>query len=205
MIASNAWGYSDDFCTYAGKPPVPLCDDDYMGIHALERVYPAAGGSWVQLAVRTDHELSSLLAAVGRSDLLDDPRFADAEARAANDGALVKELSVVFAARPAAEWEADLSAVDVGCVSCDLKGQPVFTSFDPGLREAGLTRTYEHPIYGEMVRTAPPLAFSEGSSRFEPPCLRGQHNHEVLTELGYSASEIAELEDSGSVIAFKPA
>jgi crotonobetainyl-CoA:carnitine CoA-transferase CaiB-like acyl-CoA transferase len=201
MIASNAWGYSDDFCTYAGKPPVALCDDDYMGIHALERVYPAAGGSWVQLAVRTDHELGSLMDAIGRRELLDDPRFSDAAARAANDSALVKELSAVFASRPAAEWEADLSAVDVGCVSCDLKGQPVFTSFDPGLREAGLTRTYEHPVYGEMVRPAPPLTFSESSTRFEPPCLRGQHNHKVLTELGYSESEIADLEASGAVIA----
>jgi crotonobetainyl-CoA:carnitine CoA-transferase CaiB-like acyl-CoA transferase len=201
MIASNAWCYSDDFCTYAGKRPVPVCDDDYMGIHALERVYPAATGSWVQLAVRTEREFADLLSAIGRSDLKDDPRFSDAAARAANDAALIMELSAVFATRPAAEWEADLSAVDVGCVSCDLKGQPVFTSFDPGLREAGLTRTYEHPVYGEMVRPAPPLTFSESSTRFEPPCLRGQHNHKVLAELGYSDSGIADLEASGAVIA----
>jgi crotonobetainyl-CoA:carnitine CoA-transferase CaiB-like acyl-CoA transferase len=201
MIGSNAWCYSDDFCTYAGKPPVPLCDDDAMGIHALERVYPAADGSWVQLAVRTQRELDQLMSTIGRPELLDDPRFSSADSRAANDAALIKELSSVFIGRSADEWEADLTAADVGCVACDLKGQPVFTSFDPGLREAGLTRTYEHPVYGEMVRPAPPVTFSESSSRFEPPCLRGQHNHKVLAELGYSETEIADLENSGSVIA----
>jgi crotonobetainyl-CoA:carnitine CoA-transferase CaiB-like acyl-CoA transferase len=56
-------------------------------------------------------------------------------------------------------------------------------------------------VYGEMVRPAPPVTFSESSSRFEPPCLRGQHNHKVLAELGYSETEIADLENSGSVIA----
>jgi crotonobetainyl-CoA:carnitine CoA-transferase CaiB-like acyl-CoA transferase len=201
MIASNAWAYSDDFCTYAGKPSVPVCDEDSMGIHALERVYPAAEDSWVQLAVRTNDEFERMVSALGHPELARDARFVDRETRAANDDDLVKFLSETFTTRRAEAWEADLSAADVGCVACELSGQPVFTSFDRGLRTAGLTRAYEHPVYGEMVRPAPPLTFSESASRFEPPCLRGEHNHKVLAELGYTDVEIAELESSGAVIA----
>ena len=34
MISGNAWCYSDDFCTYDGKPPIPLCDSEYYGTGA---------------------------------------------------------------------------------------------------------------------------------------------------------------------------
>ncbi|MBV9512089.1 MAG: CoA transferase, partial [Caulobacteraceae bacterium] len=53
MIAYNAWAYSDDFCTYAGKPPVPLCDEEDFGLGALERLYPAADATWLCLTVRS--------------------------------------------------------------------------------------------------------------------------------------------------------
>lgn len=200
MIASNAFAYSDDFCTFEGKRPAPICDDDAMGIHALERVFPAADGTWVQLVVRTTRELESFLAAIDRVGLLDDPRFADGASRKANDDALIAELAAVFATRPANEWEATLSAVDVGCVACDLKGHPVVISFDPTLRDAGLTRAYEHPLYGEMVRSAGPVSFSDAEIRFDPPGVRGQNTRALLAELGYTDAEADDLVAGGAAI-----
>jgi crotonobetainyl-CoA:carnitine CoA-transferase CaiB-like acyl-CoA transferase len=76
-----------------------------------------------------------------------------------------------------------------------MKGQPVFTSFDPVLRETGLTVAVEHPVYGEIIRAAPPIAFSETPGRVAPPCLRGQHNGPILTELGYSEGDITKFEE----------
>jgi crotonobetainyl-CoA:carnitine CoA-transferase CaiB-like acyl-CoA transferase len=63
------------------------------------------------------------------------------------------------------------------------------------LRETGLTVTTEHPVYGELVRAAPPIAFSETPGRVAPPCVRGQHNRTLLAELGYSEGDIAKLEE----------
>ena len=82
MIGGNAWAYSDDFCSYAGKPPTALCDSEYYGTSALDRVYEAAEGSWVSLAVKTDAEFSALLEAVDLPELASDERFASAAARA---------------------------------------------------------------------------------------------------------------------------
>ncbi len=199
MIASNAFAYSDDFCAFEGKQPVPICDDDAMGIHALERVYPAADGTWVQLVVRTAPEFEALATAIDRADLTSDARFADAASRSTNDDALIAELTAVFATRPAAEWEDLLSAADVGCVSCDLQGHPVVISFNPALREAGLTATYQHPLYGEMVRSAGPVSFSSYQLRSEPPTVRGQHTLALLAELGYSDTDVEEFVTSGAV------
>jgi crotonobetainyl-CoA:carnitine CoA-transferase CaiB-like acyl-CoA transferase len=200
MIGGNAWAYADDFCSYEGKPPVPLCDDEYYGTSALDRVYQAGEDTWVCVAVRSDTEFERLVGTIGLPELATDERFARAEDRAANDDSLVAALGVRFAEKPAPEWEASLSGVRVGCVAVNMQGQPAFTSFDPVLRQTGLTVTFEHPLFGEMVRAAPPVAFSETPGRVAPPCLRGQHNRALLAELGYGDDEIAALEAGGIVI-----
>jgi crotonobetainyl-CoA:carnitine CoA-transferase CaiB-like acyl-CoA transferase len=199
MIAGNAWAYSDDFCTYAGKPPTPLCDDEYFGTSAVQRVYQASEGTWVALDVQTDKELAALREAVG-GELGRDARFATRAGCAQHDRDLYGVLRDVFASRPAADWEADLSKVGVGCVSVNMQGQAPFTSFDPVLRETGLTVTVEHPLFGEMVRAAPPVAFSETPGRVAPACIRGEHNRAILHELGYGDDAIAALEADGIVI-----
>jgi crotonobetainyl-CoA:carnitine CoA-transferase CaiB-like acyl-CoA transferase len=194
MIGGNAWAYSDDFCSYAGKPSTALCDSEYYGTCALDRVYEAAEGSWISLAVKTDAEFKALLGVIGLPELAADERFASAVARAAHDDELVSLLAAQFAERIAGEWESELAAARVGCVNVNLLGQPVFTSFDPVLRETGLTVTVEHPMYGEIVRTAPPISFSETPGRVAPPCARGQHNTSILIGLGYSQADITKFE-----------
>jgi crotonobetainyl-CoA:carnitine CoA-transferase CaiB-like acyl-CoA transferase len=200
MIAGNAWAYSDDFCTYDGKPPVALCDDENWGTSALDRLYAAADDTYVCLAVRSEGEFRSLVSVMGLPEIADDERFTTDAGRREHDGTLGAALASRFRDKPAAEWESALTAADVGCVAVNTDGHPVFTSYDPVLRETGLTVTFEHPLFGEMVRAAPPVSFSETPARVAPPCLRGQHNREILTELGYSDTEIAALEASGAVI-----
>jgi crotonobetainyl-CoA:carnitine CoA-transferase CaiB-like acyl-CoA transferase len=188
MIGTNAWAYSDDFCSYDNKPPVPLCDDEYYGTSAVDRVYPASGDGWVCLAVRSEAEFSALRATMGLPEV------------GAEDDELEALLTARFAERTAAEWESVLTAARVGCAEVNMVGQPVFTSYDPVLRETGLTVAVEHPVFGEIVRAAPPVAFSETPGRVAPPCLRGQHNRTILAELGYSEDDIAKLEELNAVI-----
>ena len=109
-------------------------------------------------------------------------------------------LSAAFAQRPAGEWEAELSAAGVGCVQANMAGQAAVMAFDPTLLEIGLTVKFEHPIFGEMVRAAPPVSFSETPGRVAPPCQRGEHNRAILAELGYSVAEIDRLEHDAVVV-----
>jgi crotonobetainyl-CoA:carnitine CoA-transferase CaiB-like acyl-CoA transferase len=67
------------------------------------------------------------------------------------------------------------------------------------MRETGLSLEIDHPLFGALVRAAPPVAFSEMSGRVAPICLRGEHNRTILGELGCSTAEISELERDGVV------
>ncbi len=196
MIGGNAYAYSDDFCRYEGKPPVPICDSENYGLNALYRLYRASEG-WVCLAVTTDREWRAFGEAVDAKSLLDDARFATAAARGDHDDELVTIIGEILGRRPAAEWEKLLTDAGVGCVTAFEGGQAAFTCTDPVLRETGLTVESEHPRFGSIVRAGLPVTFSETPGRLAPSCLRGEHNHSVLTELGYTAAEIAAFEIDG--------
>ena len=131
-----------------------------------------------------------------------DERFATQADRSAHDAELVDVLGGVFRTRPAAaKWESTLTAAGVGCVDVFLGGYQAFTSTDRGLRDAGTTVEVDHPLLGRLVRFGPPIVFSETPWRLAASCLRGEHNRALLSTLGYSDAEIADLTERGVLFA----
>src|SRR5713101_8463703 len=138
----------------------------------------------VCLLATTDRQWRNLFAAIDRPELADDPRFATIERRTANIDALYTLLAERLLQRTTAEWRERLDEFDVpnGVVN-DLAGLVA----DPYLRDTGFFRQVEHPSEGMLVTTAIPVSFSEtpGELRLPPPRL-GEHNGEILAELGYT-------------------
>ena len=198
MIAANAYVNADDFFDYEGKPPRPIQDADGNGIHALQRLYQTANG-WAFLMCPFEDEWRRLCNAIGRADLLDNPKFANANTRLANDDDLASELAAVFAQKPAAEWERLLTAVGVGCVQAEDRGMYHFFDEDPHARRNGLTVEVSHPRFGDFWRYAPILEFSDMASEAGPGITRGQHTVPILQELGYDERQIHEMRASGAL------
>jgi len=148
----------------------------------------------VCLLATTDRQWRNLFAAIDRPDLADDPRFATIAGRTANIDALYTLLAERMRLRTTAEWRERLDRFDVpnGVVN-DLAGLVA----DPYLNETGFFRRVEHPTEGPTVTTAIPVSFSAtpGELRLPPPRL-GQHNSEILAELGFNAADIAEISGS---------
>ncbi len=189
MIAANAYANIDDFYWHEGKQPRPLPDGDGYGLHALYRLYRAKTG-WVLLACLFEDEWEALCSTIERTDLLNDPRFADAESRAAHDDALVEELAAVFVTEDPMHWENLLTAADVACVKAEDRGMYYFFNEDPHVRENGLLTQVEAPRFGEFWRYSPVVDFSETSGKAGPGPLRGQHTRPILRELGYTDAQI---------------
>ena len=130
MLNANAWTNADEYYDYADRPPISMPDDDVHGLHALYRLYRCREG-WVFLGCLFPDEWDAFCRAVGRDDLLADPRFSTADSRQVNDDALITEISAIFAARTAAEWEDMLTRADVGCVQADEAVEEISTQTIP--------------------------------------------------------------------------
>src|SRR6202163_3670807 len=196
LLAEGVWSASVSI-------QAALCGAKFYGLHdrknpanAAMNVYRAADDTWFVLIVTPD-KLVDVAKAIGRPDLLTDPRFSDPAKLAANRPQLTAILDEVFGAQPMAHWYEAFNAVHVTFGA--VRG-PQEVIDDPQLRlndivvpleGAGdkLTSTISSPIQVHGV--------AKTSAKRAPDI--GQHNDELLKQLGFNATEIDGLSTSGTV------
>jgi crotonobetainyl-CoA:carnitine CoA-transferase CaiB-like acyl-CoA transferase len=156
------------------------------------RPYATTDGHICLLAT-SDRQWRSLFRVLGAPELADDPRFQTIAARTTNIDELYTWLAERMKTRSTAEWRAALDAADVpnGAVN-DLMG----VVRDPYLNEAGFFQEIDHPTEGRLTTMPFPVSFSDTPIEQNlPPARLGEHTEATLSELGYSAEEIAAIRD----------
>lgn len=145
--------------------------------------YRAGDGRWFQLlGVESDRMWPKAMAAIGRTDLVADERFADARARRHHAEELVALLDETFATETRDEWTARFDAHDVWWA-------PVFTPAevveDPQAIAAGAFVDVPGGAVTPAHRSvATPVRFSEDDARPRGPVpALGEHTDEVLGDL----------------------
>jgi crotonobetainyl-CoA:carnitine CoA-transferase CaiB-like acyl-CoA transferase len=196
LLAEGVWSASVSI-------QAALCEAKFFAPHdrknpanAALNVYKSADGTWFLLIVTPD-KLAPVAKAIGRPDLLTDPRFSDPAKLVENMSALAEILDDVFGSQPMAHWREVFDGVHV---TFGVVRGPEEVITDPQLRAndivvplegAGgkLTSTISSPINVHGVAKVPAK---------RAPAL-GEHNEAVLKELGFSASDIDGLRESGAV------
>jgi crotonobetainyl-CoA:carnitine CoA-transferase CaiB-like acyl-CoA transferase len=157
----------------------------------------SARDRWFALAAPNERLWTTLCEVIERPDLLKDPRFAGNNARVAHRSLLREILEDVFKARDAGDWLAEFRAAGLPCGPINT----IPEVFDHPQAEArGLAVTAEHSTVGEIRFSGFPYTFSEtpATVRLPPPTL-GQHNDDVLLDLGYSFDDIVALREAGTI------
>jgi len=152
---------------------------------------------WVAITTVGNDEYRGLCRALGRPDLQQDPRFAEAGARARNADALHALVVPLVRALPTAELVARLRAEDVPHAPVT----PLASLHEhPQVVANALLREDVHPVSGRMRAPRPvgdfdatPLAVT----RLAPAL--GEHSDEVLRELGLLPAELAALREAGVI------
>ena len=132
---------------------------------ALHNFYRTADGRWLQLVViPEDKRWPRLARAIGRPDLIENPRFATRERRHENPRALIRELDEAFAAADLAEWRRRLDehGVSYGVIST-LRDIPE----DRQMLESGALTALDDPEAGAKYVVSSPL-WVDGAPRASP-------------------------------------
>ncbi|MGH3677273.1 MAG: CaiB/BaiF CoA transferase family protein [Mycobacterium sp.] len=158
---------------------------------------------WVAVAIATDDQWTALRDALGRPDWAMDPGLCTAAGRRNHHDAIDQQLAAWCEQRTGDEivdrlWAA---GVPVGKVM-----QPHRQTELPQLAFRGFFEDVGHPVNPPTKHSTLPFKLSRGPEKVHarPAPLLGEHNRELLTELGLTDGEIAELE-AGGVIGHAPA
>jgi crotonobetainyl-CoA:carnitine CoA-transferase CaiB-like acyl-CoA transferase len=129
--------------------------------------------------------------AIGRPELHEDPRFANAVERFRNSAELVRLLDETFATRPLEKWIEPMNAERIIWAPVRTLGEAVL---DEDAERGGCFATVDHPDYGPFKTVAPPLRMSgyelTGSA---PAPLLAADTADVLAEAGVDDETIALL------------
>jgi crotonobetainyl-CoA:carnitine CoA-transferase CaiB-like acyl-CoA transferase len=137
-----------------------------------------------------------LCEAIGRPDLISDPRFDSDAKRAQNILECVTILDEVFATKTLAEWKPILLSQDG---QWDVVQKVRELAED---KDALANRFIQDVDYGDgrsILMVSTPVQFDRQALDARPAPELGAHNSEVLTQLGYSEEDIMGLQVSGAI------
>jgi formyl-CoA transferase len=163
--------------------------------NALTNPYRTSDGQWLMLAA-SPLRWPGLTRAIERPALLADPRFTGTEGFVKHAAALAELLDEAFRSRPFAHWQDVLTRERV---TFGLIQTPERAAQDPQLRAndivvplegvRGLEETVNSPVNLRGVPKVP--------ARRAPDL--GEHNAEILAELGFGPAEIARKRAPGAI------
>jgi len=106
---------------------------------------------------------------------------------------LLATLTQLFATGPRDKWVEILRAADIVAAPINTLLE---ASNDPDVLANGYVTEVEYPKHGKTLKVhGSPWHFSETPARVGIAPQLGEHNEEVLEELGYSAEDIAGLRE----------
>ena len=176
---------------------VPKRNGNWGDVAAPRSVYECADGGYVAMSATMQSMWEKLATAIGRPELVEDPRFLTNPDRVQNRAELEAIVGAFFTRRTVAENLAyfEEHGITVGpiCDIADLMAHPYIQG-----RE--VVRTYADPDHGALPMHAPFPRFSRTPATVRAPAPeQGQHSDDVLTEIGLTSDQIAALRDKGIV------
>ena len=141
----------------------------------------------------TQKHWANFLALVGRADLIKDPRFSNQTERTKNIDTLYEIVSDSMKRRSTNDWIIALS-------DADIPAGPMNSPEDlfecPHLKAVEMFPEIEHPTEGRIKHIKVPAAFSKTpGGLYHHSEKLGASTNVVLNELGFSRTEITELEN----------
>lgn len=146
-------------------------------------IFPTADGHII-VGMFANPEWAGLCRAIGKPELIEDPRFLTLRERLHNVTDMNSILSASFEHRPTNEWVDRLAAEDAVFAPVN---HPDDVADDPNVIALGTIERHQHPVVGPYAQARHPIRFgaTPANLRRHAPAL-GADTAEVLREFGIS-------------------
>ncbi|MEX0971610.1 MAG: CoA transferase [Paracoccaceae bacterium] len=194
VLATMGWVVSNHLI--GGVEPVPQGNENPTS--APSGAFQCAAGL-LNIAANKDEQWQALANHLGRMDLLVAPAFATREDRKHNRLRLKAELETVLTTRPAEDWALELNAIGVPAGA--VMSVPDILAHPQVAGRAFLARFENAPGVGRPIDVARIGAMIDGErpAVTTPPPELGADSEGILSDLGYSSEEIAQLRAEGVI------
>ncbi len=188
---------SYDYIRRTGNPP-PRAGNRQAGLaSAPYNAFKTIDGH-VAVHVVTEEHWPNLLRAMGREDLMDDPRFKSHPDRAAH----MEETEAVVTAWTITRTKDEIAAtLKRFRVPCAPVRNAIEVMNDAHMHARGMLQHVDHPSLGDVILPNSPLRL-HGADRTEavPSPFLGQHNQEIYGDwLGLGSDGVAALQRDGAI------
>lgn len=173
----------------------PIGPPVFQRYASIRRPFQTQDG-FLCMMVLTDRQWRAFFSAVGRPEVMEDPRFSKMANRTENLEALYAIVSGILAGRSTDAWVACLEGADIPVARIETMESLLA---HPHLRQTGFFSMVDHPTEGRirsMTRTSTWSVTQPGPTRPTPRL--GEHSSEVLREAGFSAEEVQAMFASGA-------
>jgi formyl-CoA transferase len=164
--------------------------------NAAMNVYKSSDDVWFVLVVTPD-KIPAVATGIGHADLLKDPRFADPAKLAANMRQLTAIVDETFSSQPMAHWR---EVLDKARIPYGLVRDPIDVIKDPQLQANNIIVPLEGAGENMKLTVSSPIqvhGVAKVAAKRGPDL--GEHNDEVLEQLGFDAKEIERLRAGGVI------
>ncbi|HEY7494646.1 MAG TPA: CoA transferase, partial [Candidatus Tectomicrobia bacterium] len=144
-----------------------------------------------------DHQFNGVCRAVGRDDLIGDPRYQTPQDRVARR----EELNAIMAAycQTRTKHQAMTEIASLG-IPCGAVQDTVEVMQDAHLKARGMLAEVQHPVAGTFTMPGCPVRLEDSPVRVSAAPLLGEHNQEIYGQLlGYTAAQVQQLKAQGIV------
>ena len=195
LLSSGVHMQSQELAYYLNSGKVPQRPHNHSG-HVLQASpygVHKTGDGWMVLSTNAGDNPTQLGELIGSSEVA--PLMKDNEAKMVNRDQLHTIIENRLVLDTTEHWIEKFRAVGIWCAKVNTYED---LPKDPQILHNGIIKEIDHPVAGKFKAIGTPIEFSATppTIRRTPPAL-GEHNEEILRELGFGEKDIERFKNAG--------